>query len=165
MFGSGYADRLVNGIDTVLGKNVSDTSVKLRMEMWSSSVNAIRDNLFWGYDNSNRFTALSPHLPEGFKMGFTHPHNDIFASTISTGLIGGILAIFSLISPVLAGLLSKEHIQERVLLGGLVSVGILITANMNTIFFNDITAAWLAFSTFLIWNLNYNENVRQNSAV
>ena len=80
MFGSGYADRFLNEIHSV-GKNVSDTSVKLRMEMWSSSVNAIKDNLFWGYDNSNRFTALSPHLPEGFKMGL-HIHTMIFLQAL-----------------------------------------------------------------------------------
>ena len=56
-----------------------------------------------------------------------------------------------------AGLLSKDNIHEKVLLGVLVSLAIIITANVNTVFFNDITAAWLAFSTFLIWNLNYGE--------
>ena len=132
------------------------------MDLWTSSLSAIRDNLFWGYDNSNRFTALSTYLPEGFKMKFTHPHNDIFAGTLSTGLIGGMLSFISLLSPILAGLLSKENTREKVVLGTLVTAGILITANVNTVFFNDITAAWLAFSTFLIWNVTYNENVKQH---
>ena len=158
-------ERLVNGIDTIIGKSVSDYSIKLRIDMWTSSLSAIKENLFWGYDNSNRFTALSTHLPEGFKAGFSHPHNDIFASIISTGLIGGVLAIFSLLSPILAGLLSKELTTEKVLLGSLISMGILITANVNTVFFNDITAAWLAFSTFLIWNVNYNENTERNNVL
>ena len=162
MIGSTYVDSIVKGIDTLIGNNVSDSSMKLRMEMWQSSLSAIRENLFWGYDNSNRFTALSTHLPEGFKMRFTHPHNDIFASTISAGIIGGILAMVSFLSPVLAGILSKEDTQEKVILGSLVSVGILITANVNTVFFNDITAAWLAFSTFLIWNLNYTKEFDQD---
>ena len=157
MLGSTYTDRLVNGFDTILGKNVLDNSMRLRMELWSSSISAIRDNLFWGYDNSNRFTALSTHLPEGFEKKFTHPHNDILAATISAGLVGGGLSIVSLLSPVFAGLLSKDNIHEKVLLGVLVSLAIIITANVNTVFFNDITAAWLAFSTFLIWNLNYGE--------
>ena len=55
MLGGTYTDRLVNGFDTILGKNVLDNSMRLRMELWSSSISAIRDNLFWGYDNSNRF--------------------------------------------------------------------------------------------------------------
>ena len=151
-----YTDRLVNGIDTLLGRKITDSSITVRLELWSSSVSAIRENLFWGYDNSNRFTALLTHLPEELKGEFSHPHNDILASTISAGLIGGILAIFSFLSPVLAGLLSKENTREKVFLGSLLSMSILITANVNTVFFNDITAAWLAFSTFLIWKLNYN---------
>ena len=112
-----------------------------------------------GLYNSNRFTAYR-HLPEGFNNKFTHPHNDILASTVSAGLFGGILSIISLLSPMFAGLLSKDNIYEKALLGVLVSVGVVITANVNTVFFNDITAAWLAFSTFLIWNLNYSENLK-----
>ena len=159
IFGSSYTSRIINGINTLLDKNVSDTSMRLRTEVWTSSISAIREHPFWGYDNSNRFAALSTHLPEGFKHKSSHPHNDVLASAISAGLIGGILAIFSLLSPVLAGLLSKENRQEKVLLGVLLSVGVVITANVNTVFFNDITAAWLAFSTFLVWNVSYNKNI------
>ncbi len=165
IFENGHFERLKNGLDTLIDKNGSDSSTYLRIEMWSASLSAIRENPFYGYDISNRFMALSPYLPETFQYKFTHPHNDVFASTIGAGLIGGVLAIFSLLSPILAGLLSKEHIAEKVLLGSLVSVGILITANVNTVFFNDITAAWLAFSTFLIWNVNYNESVKRNNVL
>lgn len=165
MFNSIYTERLFNGIDTALGKNDSDSSMKLKIEMWASSVSAIKDNIFWGYDNSNRFKALTMHLPEGFKRGFTHPHNDILASLISSGLLGGILSIFSLLSPVWAGLLSKQNTLEKLVLGILIFVGVVITANINTIFFNDITAAWLAFSTFLIWNINYDDNDKEISTL
>ena len=53
----------------------------------------------------------------------------------------------------------------KLFLGILVTVGIMITANVNTVFFNDITAAWLAFSTFLIWNLNYTRELDQDGTV
>ena len=159
-----YSDRIIYGIDTLLGKSGSDNSIILRMELWTSSLTAIRENFLWGYDNSNRFIALTKYLPNGF-INFSHPHNDILASTISAGVIGGILAAVSLLSPILAGLLSKENVQERLLLAVLLSSGILITANVNTIFFNDITAAWLAFSTFLIWNIRYGEVFKQDRTI
>ena len=160
---STYAIRLSNGIDTLFNKNISDDSIRLRMEMWSASISTIKDHLFWGHDVSNRFTALSAHLPKTFKNNYSHPHNDIFASTISVGLVGGILSIFSLLSPALAGLLSKENTKEKLVLGIMLTLGILITANVNTIFFNDITSAWRAFSTFLIWNLNYIDKSEQDA--
>jgi len=34
----------------------------------------------------------------------------------------------------------------------------LVTANVSTVFFNDITSAWLAFSTYLMWATNFKEN-------
>lgn len=135
------------------------------MQMWSASVSTIRENLFWGHDISNRFTALLAHFPETFNRKFTHPHNDIFAGAIGAGLIGGLLSVVSLLSPVWAALLSRENIKERLFLGILVTLGLLITANVNTVFFNDITAAWLAFSTFLIWNLTYLKREEQSSTI
>ena len=79
-------------------------------------------------------------------------------------MIGGLFSILSLLSPVWAALLSKDNTNGAILLT-LVTVGIMIIANANTVFFNDITAAWLAFSTFLIWNLNYTENFNQDGKV
>jgi len=159
-----YSYRLISGLDTFFNNGTSSTSVLLRLEMQSASLNTIKENLFWGYDISNRFTALSEHLPEAFKK-HTHPHNDILASTIGAGLIGGLLSILSLLSPVWAALISKENTKEKLILAILVTLGILITANLNTVFFNDITAAWLAFSTFLIWNLNYSKELDQDDTI
>ena len=159
-----YGGIIRNKIDHFLYEITTGNSIRLRLEMWSASISTIRDNFFWGHDVSNRFIALTKHLPETFKNKFTHPHNDIFASIIGAGLIGGVLSIVSLLSPVWASLLSKNNAKEKLFLGILVTFGIFITANVNTIFFNDITSAWLAFSTFLIWNLNYIEKDRQNTS-
>ena len=157
IFDSGQSARVKNGLDTLLNKNISDNSIRLKLDMWAASLGAIRDNSVWGYDISNRFTALSTYLPETFKNKFSHPHNDILAGTIGAGLIGGLLSVVSLLSPVWAALLSEDNTKEKLILGALVSLGIFITANVNTVFFNDITAAWLAFATFLIWNFKYCE--------
>ena len=35
----------------------------------------------------------------------------------------------------------------------------LVTANVSTIFFNDICSGWLAFSTYLIWILDFGKTV------
>ena len=162
---SNYLTSISNGLDTLINKSNADGSIYLRMQMWSASVSTIRDNLFWGHDISNRFTALLAHFPETFNRKFTHPHNDIFAGAIGAGLIGGLLSVVSLLSPVWAALLSRENIKERLFLGILVTLGLLITANVNTVFFNDITAAWLAFSTFLIWNLTYLKREEHSSTI
>ena len=155
LLGFHHIARIDAGFETLLEKSNSDYSVSLKMKMWSASLSAIKDNLFWGHDISNRFSALSGYLPKTFPYKFSHPHNDVFASTIGAGLIGGVFSIASLLSPIWASFLSKHNTKEKFFLGILVTLGVVFTANLNTIFFNDITAAWLAFSTFLIWNLNY----------
>ena len=113
MLGSTYTDRLVNGFDTILGKNVLDNSMRLRMELWSSSISAIRDNLFWGYDNSNRFAALSTHLPEGFEKNL-RIHTMIFLQLLLAP--DWLVAFYQLsvsLSPVFAGLFQKIISTKR----------------------------------------------------
>jgi len=157
-----YITRLSSGLNTLINKGGSDISIQIRTEMWSASLSTIRENYLYGYDISNRFSAMSKNLPEVFRQKFTHPHNDIFASSIGAGFIGGILSIFSLLSPLIAALLSKDNTKEKLFLAILVTLGIMITANVNTVFFNDITAAWLAFSTFLIWTLTFSNRNKPN---
>ena len=150
-----YVTRLSNGFETLFTDQKTDNAMQHRLEMWVASIKTIKDNPFLGYDISNRFVAIKTNLLETFEYNFTHPHNDILASTIGVGLIGFILSIVSLLSPVFGAILSEVKTQQKMFLGTLVTLGVLVTASVNTIFFNDITSAWLAFSTFLIWNIKF----------
>ena len=137
------------------------TSILPRLEMWSASIKAISDAPIFGYGVTERFNALKPYL-NGFSHNYTHPHNDILASLISSGLLGSIAALISIMSGFIAALLSPHWSYEKVLLGLIISIPTFITANVNTIFFNDITSAWLAFSSYLIWATDFkNYNVDQ----
>ena len=160
-----YLNRLLNGFDSIFSENKKDGSMTLRWEIWSASINTIKENPFFGYDVSNRFTALKINLVETTKKTFTHPHNDILASVIGAGIIGGLMSIISLLSPIWASILSNKKNETKFLLGVLVTLSIVVTANTNTIFFNDITSAWLAFSTFLIWNLKFDQECDSNKKV
>ena len=97
--------------------------------------------------------AIVPNLPSGFSHKFSHPHNDILASIIGAGFIGGVLSIFCILSPLLAAYLSAEDRPIKFCLAVPIVINIFCSANVNTVFFNDISSAWLAFSTFLIWNI------------
>ena len=131
--------------------------------MWSASINSIKQSPLWGHGVSNRFLALKENLPESFKYpdgkNFSHPHNDIFASAIGVGLIGGFLSVINLFSPLWAVLISKDYNETKLFLGSIITISIFSTANLNTIYFNDITSAWLAFATFLIWNVKFTGDI------
>ena len=145
--------KILRGIITLMTDHVAEGSMKLRMDIWAASIKTIKEIPVFGYDISNRFIAIKPNLPNDFVNNFTHPHNDIFASVISAGFIAAPFAIISLLSPLCAALLSKNYCETKLCIGTMVTVGVFSTANVNTIFFNDITSAWLAFSVFLIWNM------------
>ena len=145
-----YIRRVKNGLDTIIFLKNNDSSVYQRLEMWSAALKAIFDAPIIGYGVVDRFSALKPHL-QSSKFEYTHPHNDILASLISSGVTGGIASVLSLMSTLLAALFAPQRSIEKFLLGLMIGLTTLITASVSTVFFNDISAAWLAFSAYLIW--------------
>ena len=116
-----------------------------------ASFDAIFNSPFLGYGISESLTNNS-YLPASAPH-FSHPHNDLIASATSIGLLGPILTLISLNSPLWAALLSTGNRGTKIFFGVIISFNLVLSACLQTVFFNDITAAWLAFSTFLIWNL------------
>ena len=145
-----YLSRIINGFNTILFLNNDDSSISQRIDMWYASLQAIFDAPVFGYGITERFNALKPFL-HGSSIEYSHPHNDTLAASIASGILGGITALISLLSILLAGIMAPQRNFEKLLLSLMISVPTLITANVSTIFFNDITSAWLAFSTYLIW--------------
>ena len=154
----------MNVPNAVLRLKPTDHSMLIRLQLWHASIETIQNMPVFGYDITNRFTALTPYLPVNFTSKYSHPHNDILASIIGAGFIGGLFAICSLLSPIWAAIMSENGKDTKVFLAVLIVLNIIFTANINTVFFNDITSAWLAFSTFLIWNLKL-ENKGKKSEV
>ena len=149
-----YLTKISKGMETLFLGNMADTSMRLRLDVWTAALQTIQELPFFGYDVSNRFTAIEHNLPTNFSRNYTHPHNDIFASVISAGFIAAPLSLISLLSPMLAAIYSKNDSGDtKLFIGAMVTIGIIATANVNTVFFNDITSAWLAFAVFLIWNM------------
>ena len=130
----------------------NDSSLSLRLAIWKSAFYTVLENPLFGYGPSERFTAVVPILSIDH-LSFTHPHNDIVAGAVSVGLLGIPLVFASILSPVWAALFSEHLTKNKLFLGISLSICVFMTANINTILFNDISAAWLSFSTFLILKL------------
>ena len=152
-----YIDRLVTGIDTFTASKKVDYSSLERIQMWVAAGKAISEKPLFGYGVTERFNAIIEYLPNSFSSRYSHPHNDILAGTIGIGLLGGVATFISLFSVLLAALLNYQKVSERTFLSLMILVPTLITANVSTIFYNDISAAWLAFSTYLIWIVDFGE--------
>jgi len=153
---SDHIFRIIKGVKTLTTGELIDNSSHIRTELWSASLVVISQNPILGLGLPERFSAILPKLGENFSYNYSHPHNDILASAISAGLLGGLLSIVSIASPLWAWLLTKKKSPEVMYLGLSLSIIFLTSASFNTIYFNDITAAWLAFSTFLISRISEN---------
>ena len=152
-----YFNRIKNALETLTLLENIDNSIWLRLEMWSATIKVISDAPIFGFGITERFNALIPHLNSSFG-NFTHPHNDILASVISSGFLGSVTALISIMSGFIAALLSPHWSSKKVLLGLMISIPTFITANVSTVFFNDITSAWLAFSAYLIFAIDFKDN-------
>ena len=151
---SSYLTRIQNGFTTFSNLSGEDAAIADRLEMWSAATRAIREAPIFGYNITERFEALKPYLRNSVTQS-THPHNDILASIISSGFLGGLAAVCSLVSGFLASLFTRNRSSEKKYFGLMLTFSTLFTANVSTVLFNDITCAWLAFSTYLIWSTNF----------
>lgn len=152
-----YLTRIERGLEALFLADTWDTSIVLRLEVWAAAFKSISEAPILGHGVSDRFNALFPHLRQNFELTFTHAHNDILTSTIAAGYVAGFLAITAITAPLLAVFLSNESRSEKLYFGTVIMLITLFTAGFGTVFFNDITSAWLAFSTYLIWNTDFSE--------
>ena len=144
-------------VETLTSSKNNDTSILQRKQMWAAATKTISEKPLSGYGVTEKFNSIKQYLPNSFTSIYSHPHNDILASTISVGLFGGFAAFISLISVFLASLLTFLRSGEKVFFSIIVLIPTLFTANVSTVFFNDISSAWLAFSTYLIWVVDFGE--------
>ena len=145
-----------DSLELYISQLLADNYINTRLELWTAAIKAISESLLVGYGIAERFSILETFLPHNFSKTFTHPHNDILASFIGAGFIGGLLAFIALLSVLWATLILSNRSHEGLFLGFTLSISIFLTANFNTMFFNDICAAWLGFLTFLMFNLSIN---------
>ena len=152
-----YLSNIISGLETLIFQNERESSVAQRIIQWSAAMEAISEVPLFGYGVTERFFAIKVYLSDPL-LAFSHPHNDILASIISVGYLGGFAALLSLMSGFTASLVSPNSSSEKFFFGLMVSILVMVSANVSTVFFNDITSAWLAFSTYLIWATNFEGN-------
>ena len=149
-----YFSRIKNGVETLTLLNNSDDSISERLNMWSAAMKAISNTPLFGFGITEKFIALKPYLKNP-ATNYTHPHNDIFAGIIASGFLGGFATFISLISGLIASLLTSNWSYEKFYFGIMISILAIVTGSVSTIFFNDISSAWFAFSVYLIWSVDF----------
>jgi len=151
-----YFDRIRSGLETMILLENKDNSIWLRLDMWSAGIKAFFDAPIFGHGVTERFMAIKPHL-NNQKIGFSHPHNDIIAGFISSGVLGGIAVLISLMSGLSAAILASNRKTTKVYLALMLSCSTMVNGNVSTVLFNDICSSWLAFSTYLIWATDFKD--------
>ena len=152
-----YTNRIKNGLETLLLLEDRDNSIWQRLDMWSAAINAFSKAPIFGHGIAERFAALKPYLKDS-NIQYTHPHNDIFAGLISNGVTGGIAVLASLMSGFAAAISAPNRSSTKLYFGLMISCLAMVTGSVSTVLFNDISSAWLAFSTYLIWVTDFNDD-------
>ena len=151
-----YFDQIRKGLETIVLLENRDNSIWLRLDMWSAGIKAFFEAPIFGHGVTERFIATKPHL-NNQKIGFSHPHSDIIAGFISSGVLGGIAVLISLLSGLSASILAPSKNTTKLYLALMLSCSTMVTGNVSTVLFNDISSAWLAFSTYLIWATGFKD--------
>ena len=124
--------------------------------MWSAGLQAFFEAPIFGYGITERFAALKPYLINS-EINYTHPHNDIIAGLISCGIFGGIAVLVSLMSAISAAILAPLWSYTKFYFALMISCSAMVTGSVSTVLFNDISSAWLVFSTYLILAVDFKD--------
>ena len=82
-------ERLTRGLAKVAtGDPSMESSTGLRLIMYRAGIAAWLESPIWGYGVSERFSAVMPHLPEGYSFRFTHLHNSFLTHAVAGGAVG-----------------------------------------------------------------------------
>ena len=149
-----FSDRIKNGLETIVHLENHDHSIWQRLDMWSAGQKAFIEAPLLGHGITERFTALKPYLKNS-EINYTHPHSDITAGLVSSGIFGGIAVLISLMSAVIAAILAPKWSHTKLYFSLMITCSAMITGNVSTVLFNDISSAWLVFSTYLIWKTDF----------
>ena len=122
-----------------------------RSEMWLASLKAIKDSPLLGYGIENRFNAITPYLRHPFDaVRHSHPHNDLLAGLLASGVIGGIATLATLSSPLLIHAAGKSRSNESLFLA-LSFTSIFFAIGMtNTMLFNEVVSSWVGIAGFIL---------------
>lgn len=95
------------------------SSSGIRLEMWSSSLKALKDMPWYGYGYRNANTEVSmfsEHHNDRIKK-FTHLHNEFLTNLMSAGVIGLIFSLFMIMVPIIFFLKFRERSEIYASLG------------------------------------------------
>ena len=122
-----------------------------RSEMWLASLKAINDSPLLGYGIENRFSAITPYLRHPFEaVRHSHPHNDLLAGFLASGVIGGIATLATLSSPLIIHAIGKKRSKESLFIA-LSFTSIFFAIGMtNTMLFNEVVSSWIGITGFLL---------------
>ena len=147
--GYNVVPNMINGIKQLFIDGEFDSSVGIRLTLYSASLNAFNSEPLFGFGIGNIFDAMLTFLPIGKSYNYSHLHNMFFNHIIAGGVLG-LPFLFALVFSPLIILKTKEYkVSNEAIYTGLLIVFVIFGTGMsNVLFFHDLLAGF--FSTLIL---------------
>lgn len=138
-------EHLTRGLATLAtGDPLMESSTGFRLIMYRAGVAAWMESPIWGYGVSQRFSAIIPHLPEGYSFRFTHLHNTFVTHAVAGGAVGVAVLVSLLLTPVAINQTVGASDRDQRFLAWLIFLSMAGVGMSNLILNHDISAHLLA---------------------
>lgn len=138
-------EHLTRGLATLAtGDPLMERSTGFRLIMYRAGVAAWMESPIWGYGVSQRFSAVIPHLPEGYSFRFTHLHNTFVTHAVAGGAVGVAVLVSLLLTPVAINQTVGASDRDQRFLAWLIFLSMAGVGMSNLILNHDISAHLLA---------------------
>lgn len=143
-------ERLTRGLATVAtGDPSMESSTGLRLIMYRAGIAAWMESPIWGYGVSERFSAVMPHLPEGYSFRFTHLHNSFLTHAVAGGAVGVAVLVSLLLTPVAINQTVGASDRDQRFFAWLIFLSMAGVGMSNLILNHDVSAHFLALLTLV----------------
>ena len=141
-------ERSTQAFDIIFSDKLN-SSDRARVAMWEAGYEAFKDDPILGQGYKNRFSPLRDEGAPSYLKIFKHLHNDVLTGLVISGVLGGIVVMLLLSSPLIAWALFNRSSKEIFYLTSALTIIFYAAALSNTILFNDVTPAWIVLSSLL----------------
>ena len=143
------------------GEKYIDSSVGLRLEMWSAGIRSIENAPLFGYGNHNANLVAANYSDDRVKShiaSLNHLHNDYLNHFISKGFLGFLSVVGLLLLPLFV---ARSGPEIGYLIGVTLSVSYSIFALFNVVFGDVFMNAFYVFFVSIIIALKKDKNIKK----
>ena len=113
-----------------------DLSLQTRIEYWKAGIQALKEQPIYGYGSGQENEILKKYVPMEFSH-YRHAHQQFISFGIAGGFLAMVFGSLLIVSPLIHGLMIREHTTRYIHLTVFLAIPIMLNAMTDSLLTNE----------------------------